>query len=30
VRRAGFELRQVNHVFLDVVKTVHAVNPVGN
>ena len=27
VEAAGFELRQVNHLFLDVVKTIRAVNP---
>lgn len=29
VRRAGFELRAVNHVYLDVVKTIHARAPGG-
>jgi len=27
VRAAGFELREVDNLFLDVVKTIHAVNP---
>jgi hypothetical protein len=27
VRRAGFEIREVRHVFLDVVKTITAVAP---
>ena len=27
VRRAGYSVQAVNHVFLDVVKTIHATNP---
>ena len=27
VRAAGFELTEVNHVFLDTVKTIHAIRP---
>ncbi len=30
VRRAGYDVHEVNHVFLDVVKTIHATNPVGD
>ncbi len=29
VQRAGFEIREVNHLYLDVVKTIHAVAPTG-
>lgn len=30
VRRAGYSVEAVNHVFLDVVKTIHATNPPKN
>ena len=29
VKAAGFEITGVNHVFLDTVKTIHAVKPPG-
>ncbi len=30
VKRAGFEIREVHNVYLDVVKTIHAVAPAGD